>query len=106
MRKKLLNIFNKSPEKLFRQKEIIHRMKVKQHEIGAVKILLNELVKLGEISRIKGNRYTYPEGRINLKVALRLRKRDLGLSLPMTIQKTFLLVAAPWPMPSMEIMYV
>ncbi|SVC21061.1 uncharacterized protein METZ01_LOCUS273915, partial [marine metagenome] len=28
MRKKLLNIFNKLPEKLFRQKEIIHRMKV------------------------------------------------------------------------------
>ena len=28
MRKKLLNIFNELPEKLFRQKEIIHRMKV------------------------------------------------------------------------------
>jgi len=78
MRKKLLNIFNKLPEKLFRQKDIIHRMKVKQHEIGAVKILLNELVKSGEIARIKGNRYTLPRERNQFEGRLTVTQKGFG----------------------------
>ncbi|MDP6755111.1 MAG: ribonuclease R [Candidatus Marinimicrobia bacterium] len=78
MRKKLLNIFNKSPEKLFRQKDIIHRMKVKQHEIGAVKILLNELVKSGEIVRVKGNRYTLPRERSQFEGRLTVTQKGFG----------------------------
>ena len=78
MRKKLLNIFNKSPEKLFRQKDIIHRMKVKQHEIGAVKILLNELVKSGEIVRVKGNRYTLPRERSQFVGRLTVTQKGFG----------------------------
>ena len=78
MRKKLLNIFNKSPEKLFRQKDIIHRMKVKQHEIGAVKILLNELVKSGEIVRVKGNRYTIPRERSQFEGRLTVTQKGFG----------------------------
>jgi len=78
MRKKLLNIFNKSPEKLFRQKDIIHRMKVKQHEIGAVKILLNELVKSGEIIRVKGNRYTLPRERSQFVGRLTVTQKGFG----------------------------
>jgi ribonuclease R len=78
MRKKLLNIFNKSPEKLFRQKDIIHRMKVKQHEIGAVKILLNELVKSGEIIRVKGNRYTLPRERSQFEGRLTVTQKGFG----------------------------
>ena len=105
MRKKLLNIFNKFPEKFFRQKEIIHRMKMKQHEIGAVKILLNALVKSGEITQIKGIDIHFPENEIYLKVISPYPKRDLDLSLPMTIQKIFLLAVVPWPMPFMVIVY-
>jgi ribonuclease R len=78
MQKKLLNIFNKSPEKLFRQKDIIHRMKVKQHEIGAVKILLNELVKSGEIIRVKGNRYTLPRERSQFEGRLTVTQKGFG----------------------------
>ncbi len=78
MQKKLLNIFNKSPEKLFRQKDIIHRMKVKQHEIGAVKILLNELVKSGEIVRVKGNRYTLPRERSQFEGRLTVTQKGFG----------------------------
>jgi ribonuclease R len=78
MQKKLLNIFNKSPEKLFRQKDIIHRMKVKQHEIGAVKILLNELVKSGEIVRVKGNRYTLPRERSQFVGRLTVTQKGFG----------------------------
>ena len=78
MRKKLLNIFIKSPEKLFRQKDIIHRMKVKQHEIGAVKILLNELVKSGEIVRVKGNRYTLPRERSQFEGRLTVTQKGFG----------------------------
>ena len=79
MRKKLLNIFNKLPEKLFREKDIIHRMKVKQHEIGAVKILLNELVKSGEIARIKGNRYTLPRERNQFEGRLTVTQKGFGI---------------------------
>ena len=78
MRKKLLNIFNELPEKLFRQKEIIHRMKVKQHEIGAVKILLNALVKSGEITQIKGNRYTLPRERNLFEGRLTVTQKGFG----------------------------
>ncbi len=78
MRKKLLNIFDKLPEKLFRQKEIIHRMKVKQHEIGAVKILLNALVKSGEITQIKGNRYTLPRERNLFEGRLTVTQKGFG----------------------------
>ncbi len=78
MRKKLLNIFNKSPEKLFRQKDIIRRIKVKQHEIGAVKILLNELVKSGEIVRVKGNRYTLPRERSQFEGRLTVTQKGFG----------------------------
>ncbi len=78
MRKKLLNIFNELPEKLFRQKEIIHRMKVKQHEIGAVKILLNALVKSGDITQIKGNRYTLPRERNLFEGRLTVTQKGFG----------------------------
>jgi len=78
MRQKLLNIFQKHPEKLFRQKEIIHRMKVKQHEIGAVKILLKELVKSGEIKSIKGKHYTLPRRPSKIEGILTVTQKGFG----------------------------
>ncbi len=78
MRKKLFNIFQKNPGKLFRQKEIIHRMKVKQDEIGAVKILLKEMVKSGEITLIKGKRYALPRQPNKLEGKLTVTQKGFG----------------------------
>jgi len=78
MRKNLLAIFNQNPGKLFRQKEILHRMKVKQGEIGAVKILLKDMVKKGEISLVKGKRYILPKQPNALTGKLTVTQKGFG----------------------------
>ena len=78
MRKNLLAIFNQNPGKLFRQKEILHRMKVKQGEIGAVKILLKDMVKKGEISLVKGKRYILPKQPNALTGKLNVTQKGFG----------------------------
>lgn len=78
MRKQLLALFKKHPGKLFRQKEIIHRMKVKQREISAVKILLKEMVKSGEINLVKGKCYALPRQPNKLEGKLTVTQKGFG----------------------------
>ena len=78
MRKKLLAIFKQNPGKLFRQKEILHRMKLKQGEIGAVKILLKDMVKNGAIINVKGKRYTLPRIPTALTGKLSVTQKGFG----------------------------
>ena len=78
MKKRLLSIFNKNPGKLLRQKEIFHKMKVKQHEIAGVKSLLNEWVQSGEIVQVKGKRYTLPREQNQFEGRLTVTQKGFG----------------------------
>ncbi len=78
MRKKILTLLKNHPQKLFRQKEIIHRLNIKQHEVGACKILLREMAKSGEINLVKGKRYTLPRQPNNLTGKLTVTQKGFG----------------------------
>jgi ribonuclease R len=78
MKKRLLSIFNKNPGKLLRQKEIFHKMKVKQHEIAGVKSLLNEWVQSGKIVQVKGKRYTLPREQNQFEGRLTVTQKGFG----------------------------
>ncbi|MGY8781235.1 MAG: ribonuclease R [Fidelibacterota bacterium] len=78
MRKKLLAIFNQNSGKLFRQKEILHRMNVKQGEIGAVIILLKEMLKKGEIILIKGKHYGLSRQPSKIEGVLTVTQKGFG----------------------------
>ena len=78
MRQKLFAIFNQNPEKLFRQKEILHRMKVKPREIRAVKILLKDMINRGEIIHVKGKHYTLSKQPNAIKGKLTVTQKGFG----------------------------
>ena len=78
MRQKLFAIFNQNPGKLFRQKEILHRMKVKTGEILAVKILLKDMINKGEIIHVKGKRYTLAKQPNTIKGKLTVTQKGFG----------------------------
>ena len=106
MRKKIINLLKQSARKPLGRKEFLNRLKLKQHEVGAAKILIREMIKSGDIISVKGKRLTRPKNPKPLKENYQLRKRALDLLSQKMNLKIFLLDADPCLMLFMVIVSV
>ena len=78
MRKNILNLLKKHPGKSFRQKEIIHRLKVKQSEVNALRKILMDMVKKSEINHIKGKHFSFSKQLEGLTGKLIVTQKGFG----------------------------
>jgi len=78
MRKKIINILEMSPKKAFTQKELIARLKIKNNDLGATRILLREMIKSGDIIIVKGKRIRLPKGLKKIEGKLSVTQKGFG----------------------------
>ena len=78
MRKKIINLLKQSARKPLGQKEFLNRLKLKQHEVGAAKILIREMIKSGDIISVKGKRLTLPKNPKTFEGKLSVTQKGFG----------------------------
>ena len=78
MRKKIINLLKQSARKPLGQKEFLNRLKLKQHEVGAAKILIREMIKSGDIISVKGKRLTRPKKPKTFEGKLSVTQKGFG----------------------------
>ena len=78
MRKKIINLLKQSARKPLGQKEFLNRLKLKQHEVGAAKILIREMIKSGDIISVKGKRLTRPKNPKTFEGKLSVTQKGFG----------------------------
>ena len=78
MIKKIINILANAPKKTLSQKEIVKRLKVRKKDVGAIKILIREMNKNGEIISLKGKRYSLPRAPKKIEGKLSVTQKGFG----------------------------
>ena len=78
MRKKIINLLKQSARKPLGRKEFLNRLKLKQHEVGAAKILIREMIKSGDIISVKGKRLTRPKNPKTFEGKLSVTQKGFG----------------------------
>ena len=78
MRKKIINLLKQSARKPLGRKEFLNRLKLKQHEVGAAKILIREMIKSGDIISVKGKRLTRPKKPKTFEGKLSVTQKGFG----------------------------
>jgi ribonuclease R len=86
---RILSLLKAAPERLMSLRQLLRELALDKSERHEIRQLLHEMVKSGNIIKLKGNRYTLPEDRTVIAGKLSAHRDGYGFVIPDTKPKGF-----------------